>query len=139
MLDTSEAIALFSDGSCYTKTRMGGWAWVAVDAFDGIEFGSGQVSNSTNNQMELQAVAEGLVHIHEKYGPQYVMVHSDSKYVVDGMNDKSRKRKVNHGYWDAIEKGEALHKLVIFTHVKGHDDNIYNELADLIANKARKK
>jgi ribonuclease HI len=139
MLDTSEAIALFSDGSCYTKDRTGGWAYVAVDAFDGIEFGSGQVLDCTNNQMELQAVSEGLFRLHKKYGPQYVMVHSDSKYVVDGMNDKERKRRVNHSYWEKIEEAESLHKLVIFTHVKGHDDNLYNEVADLLAKNARKK
>lgn len=139
MLDTSEAIAIFSDGSCATKDRIGGWAWVAVDAFDGMEVGTGQVFDCTNNQMELQAVIEGLNSIHEKYGPQHIMVHSDSTYVVHTMNNENPTIKVNHQFWDALHRAVNRHKIVLFVHVKGHDDNLYNELADTLAKKARKK
>jgi ribonuclease HI len=138
MLDPSEGIAIFSDGSCDVKDRIGGWAWVALDAFDGIECGSGKVEDCTNNQMELRAVSEGLKYLHDRYGSSIVMINSDSKYVIDNAVDKSRNRKVNLDYWKILDEAETLHEHLVYVHVKGHSDNTYNELADYLANKARK-
>jgi len=137
MLDPSEGVAIFSDGSCNTKDRVGGWAWVALDAFDGIECGSGRVEDCTNNQMELKAVSEGLKYLHDRYGSSIVMINSDSKYVIDNAVDKSRNRKVNLDYWKTLDEAEALHEHLAYVHVKGHSDNLYNEFADHLANMAR--
>jgi ribonuclease HI len=138
MLDPSEGVAIFSDGSCNTKDRIGGWAWVALDAFNGIEHRYGKVEDCTNNQMELKAVSEALVYLHESYGSIKVMVNTDSKYVIDNAVDKTRTRRVNLDYWKSLDEAETLHEHLIYVHVKGHSDNIYNELADILANKARK-
>jgi ribonuclease HI len=89
--------------------------------------------------MELQAPAEALKHLYLEYGPIAVLVYSDSEYVVLGCNDSSRARNKNKGYWKALDKAINHHTLVEFIHVKGHNDHLYNEMADDLAGKARKE
>lgn len=137
-LNPSQGIAVFTDGSAYTKDRSGGWAWVALDAFEGVHTASGSASDTTISRMELQAATEALVALHEALGPQEVLIYSDSEYVVLGCQDKSRKRLKNVDRWDALDEVINLHTEVTFEHVKGHSDSVYNEMADELAGKARK-
>ena len=137
MLDVSEGIALITDGSSDYGNRSGGWAWVALDAFEGIEKDSGAASDTTNNQMELQAVVEGLKSLHRSHGPCNVLVYSDSQYVVYGIN-RGHKRNKNVGFWTALDDAIKLHYEVEFNHVKGHEGHIWNEMADQLAGSARK-
>lgn len=138
-MNPSNGIALFTDGSAYTKDRSGGWAWVAVDAFDGLTSDSGSATDTTISQMELLAPTMGLYDLYGAFGPCEVLVYSDSEYVVLGMNNKSRKRNKNVDYWDGLEETVALHSHVEFQHVKGHADSEYNNLADKLAGEARRK
>lgn len=138
-LNNHQGIAIFTDGSAYTKDRSGGWAFIAIDVFGNESEGWGSQSDTTISQMELAAAAHALWFVHEECGPSEVLVFSDSQYVVLGMNDKSRARKKNNEYWDDLEAQTAKHKVVVFEHVKGHDQNKYNEKADKLAGKARKE
>jgi ribonuclease HI len=138
-VNDSEGLALYTDGSCDWTDRTGGWAWVAVDAFDGHEEGSGRFEDTTVNRMELYAVADGLTAIHRAVGPSSVLVHSDSEYVVLGASDPTRKRAKNKDLWKDLDKAMALHDHVEFTHVRGHKGDKYNELADDLAGAARKR
>lgn len=76
-------ITLYTDGSCETQTRIGGWATV-------LRCGShhrvlqGSASETTVNAMELTAVIEGLAAL--KQSRQTVEVFTDSNYVVKGVN-----------------------------------------------------
>lgn len=137
-LNPEHGIAVFTDGSAHTKDRSGGWAWVAIDAFDGIESDSGYVTQTTIGQMELCAVGKALVSLDSKYGPQDVLVYSDSEYVVLGFNDPKRKRNKNRDWWDGVVQGASYHKSVTMEHVRGHRGHNFNELADELAGKARK-
>src|SRR5262249_56744239 len=75
-------VRLFADGSCHGNPGPGGWA--AILEFDGHERELvGATPATTNNQMELTAVLEGLRALRE---PCRVEVFTDSRYVVDGMN-----------------------------------------------------
>lgn len=139
MLDPSEGVAIFTDGSAYTKDKSGGWGFVAVDAFEGLVTLSGFQQPATISQMELRAAIEGLEQLHTFVGPCDVLVYSDSEYVVLGCNDTSRARNANKSYWKALDKAISLHRLVEFHHVKGHNDHLFNEMADDLAGKARKE
>ncbi|MFW5607069.1 MAG: RNase H family protein, partial [Campylobacter hyointestinalis] len=75
-------VCLFSDGSCLGNPGSGGWAYI-------LEYGgakksaSGGKANTTNNQMELIAVIEGLKALKE---PCEVLLYTDSSYVANGIN-----------------------------------------------------
>ena len=79
-----ETITLYTDGSCETQTRIGGWAAV-------LRCGShhrvlqGSASETTVNAMELTAMIEGLAAL--KQPRQTVDVFTDSNYVVKGVNE----------------------------------------------------
>lgn len=136
--DPSCGVILFTDGSCYYKDRIGGWAWVAIDWAKTIEAKSGHADDTTVNRMELTGPAQGLTWLADTYGPCDVWVFSDSEYVVLGARDPTRSRKKNPKFWKRLDKAIEMHHTVEWTHVKGHSDNEYNDLADKLAGKARK-
>jgi len=137
-VNDSEGLALYTDGSCNWTDRTGGWAWVVVDAFDGNEVGYGHAFDTTVNRMELTAVISGLTAIHRSLGPSSTLVHSDSEYVVLGATYPSRNRNKNKDLWAEMDDALALHDHVEFEHVRGHQGDKYNELADDLAGYARK-
>lgn len=144
-LNPEHGIAVFTDGSCWTKDRGGGWAWVALDAFDGINYECGYYSDTTISQMELEAVGQAIHCVsydleEEGYNTQEIdlLVYSDSEYVVLGWNDKSRKRNKNQEWWYSAEMYRGNWRSVTLEHCKGHVGNEFNELADKLAGEARK-
>lgn len=144
-LNPEHGIAVFTDGSATTSDKNGGWAWVAVDAFSGLEYESGFCQKVTNNQMELYAIGRAIHDIQydleeNGYDPLTLdlLVYSDSQYAVLGLNDKSRKRKKNHDFWKGTEQYICNWGSVTFEHVRGHNGHEYNELADELAGLARK-
>lgn len=138
MLNPSKGIALFTDGSSYTKDKSGGWAWCAIDCFGAEEIGTGAVGDTTNNRMEMQAWFEGLNYLSENYGACEVLVYSDSEYVGFGAMNIRRQRKRNRDLWWKIDDAIDQHTMVEFVHVKGHGDSHYNCLVDELAGNARK-
>lgn len=136
-LDPEYGLALVTDGSANWKDRTGGWAWIALDAWDGIVKDSGYKSNVTSNQMELYAPTEGLGHLYSEHGPSEVLVYSDSEYLVLGATHPTRARNKNKKYWKALDREIEQHTYVEFIHVKGHNGHLWNEMADEMANKAR--
>jgi len=136
-------IELFTDGGAEPNPGKGGFGVILSykgrqkEFFEGYEL-------TTNNRMELMAVIFGLEKIKTK---SKVTVHSDSKYVVDGIkkgwaenwerNNWIRKKGnlvLNKDLWerllDVIDKHE-----VTFNWVKGHAGHIENERCDVLANK----
>jgi ribonuclease HI len=75
-------VALYTDGSCSGNPGPGGWGVILVYG-DHERTLSGSESKTTNNRMELRAVAEGLRALTE---PCRVSVYSDSRYVVNAFN-----------------------------------------------------
>ena len=137
-LNPSQGIALFTDGSSYNKDKTGGWAFIAVDAFDNEEGFAGAATHTTNNRMEMQAVIEGLAMLALNFGAIDVLVCSDSEYVVLGATHPSRARRKNVDLWGKLDSSIRRHNYVEFMHVRGHDGNHYHEMADELAGKARK-
>ena len=103
---------------------------------------SGGEFDSTNNRMELMAAIEALNALKEG---SKVVLHTDSKYVMDGItawmpNWKKRGWKTaakkpvkNKDLWQALDSAAARHD-IDWRWVKGHDGNPGNERADELAN-----
>jgi ribonuclease HI len=132
---------MYTDGSCHGNPGPGGWG--AILKWEGRERElSGGAGATTNNQMELMAVIEGLKALRESCE---VEVFTDSKYVMDGMKSwihgwKKRGWKTankqpvkNIEYWQSLDREVARHT-VSWTWVKGHSGHPENERADLLAN-----
>ena len=138
-------IHLFTDGACSGNPGPGGWAFILRDVKTGKELtGAGGQSGTTNNQMELQAVIEGLKSLKKTC---HVHLFSDSKYVIQGLTEwmvgwKSRgwmrleggrKKPVkNVEQWQELDTLVALHSMS-YIHVRGHSGHIENERCDEMA------
>lgn len=132
-------LLVYTDGA-YSPKGPGGWAWVGVDGYQGFWFDSGFVPPpTTNNRMELQGPIQALGDLYTNYGPCEIEIVSDSIYVVLGCQYPERKRNVNTDLWDQIDSLINLHIHVQWRHVPGHNQVKYNELADQLAVKAKKK
>ena len=98
---------------------------------------------TTNNRMELRAAIEAL---NALKGCQDVLLHTDSKYVMDGLTQwlpnwkqrcwktAARKPVKNKDLWQALDEAANQHE-VTWKWVKGHDGNPGNEMADELANR----
>jgi ribonuclease HI len=133
------AWAVFTDGSCWTKDRIGGWACVAFTDDDSEEYtASGAGTDTTISRMELTGPVVFLEWLLEHQGPSAILVFSDSEYVVLGATDRTRARNKHNDLWDHLDMAVDAHEEVHFEHVKGHDTNYYNHEADRLAGEARK-
>jgi ribonuclease HI len=92
--------------------------------------------------MELTAAIEAL---NALTGPRKVILHTDSKYVMDGISKwmpnwkargwktAARKPVKNQDLWQALDEAAGRHE-VDWRWVKGHNGNPGNEKADELAN-----
>ncbi len=136
----AKKITLYSDGSSLGNPGPGGWGTILE--FNGNEKElSGGNPNTTNNQMELQGVIEGLKALKE---PCEVQIYSDSKYVVQAINEwlrnwiknnwktAGKKPVKNQELWQeylAVSKVHTIHA----NWVKGHAGHPQNERCDVLA------
>lgn len=139
------SVQLFTDGACSGNPGPGGWAFILRDLKTGKELtGSGGMAETTNNQMELQAVIEGLKSLKKSCR---VELHADSKYVLQGLTEwmagwKSRgwmrmegRKKMpvkNVEQWKQLDELIQLHSMS-YHHVRGHSGHIENERCDEMA------
>lgn len=143
-----KTVALYTDGACSGNPGPGGFGYAVVINDVLIQKGSGGCASTTNNQMELRAVIEGLKVISNV---QSVVVYSDSSYVVNAFQkhwiDGWKRRNwvksdgspvLNRELWKQLLKEIARFKDVQFVWVKGHVGNKYNELCDRLAVNASK-
>lgn len=140
-----DTIYVFTDGSCDNlKSRQGGYAAVLI--FNGHKKEiTGSAVDTTNNQMELMAIREGLKELKSNKYP--VIVYTDSEYCIGCLTEWYKN-------WNWISKPkqnkELLREIVSlvqnkisegydisFQHVRSHTGNYYNEVADTLANEAR--
>ena len=133
-----EHIRMYTDGACAGNPGRGGWAAIAVDEDDLVILTTGEgFRHTTNNRMEILAVANGLKAIHEL--KQYrrdtdikVTVFSDSQLVVNTM-EKGWDRNSNKDLWALVDEAVDLFHSVEFKKVKGHADDTFNNMADELA------
>jgi len=137
-----KAIELYTDGAASGNPGPGGYGVVLKYGNNRKELSEGFV-RTTNNRMELLAVIVGLESIKNKNIP--VKIFSDSKYVVDAINQKwlqgwvltGFKKKANVDLWKRFLNvyNPRMHQ---FFWVKGHADNVENNCCDELAVEAYK-
>ncbi|MFZ9856739.1 MAG: ribonuclease HI [Roseiflexaceae bacterium] len=138
-------VDIITDGACSGNPGPGGWATIIVTP-DGVvnEF-SGSAAQTTNNQMELQAIIVGL----QKVDAQTVVhIHTDSQYVINGITKwifgwqkngwrtKDGKSVENQELWRVLIG--LTHKNVHWHYVKGHNGHVMNERANTLAQQQAK-
>ncbi len=138
-------VDLFTDGACSRNPGPGGWAFILRDKKTKKELtGSGGERDSTNNRMELKAVIEGLKSLKKQCR---VALHSDSKYVLQGLQEwmqgwkkkgwvrmegGKRKPVKNVELWQELDQLIAKHR-ISYHHVRGHSGHPENERCDVMA------
>ncbi len=142
-MENIEPIQIYTDGACRGNPGYGGWGCIINDNGDEKEK-RGYQAQTTNNRMELTAVIEAL-----KSTPNdaTIVIYTDSKYVMDGINqwiDRWKKngwmtaaRKIvkNKDLWLVLDQ-LICPRQINWVWVKGHAGNEGNERADYLANLA---
>ncbi len=138
-------ITIYTDGAA--KGNPGPAGWGAVVIIDGKEFEIGGSSpHATNNIMELTAPIEALKYISTRsdLAGFEIEIVSDSKYVILGITEwifnwqknnwrnAAKKPVLNRELWEPLyDLTQELKPK--WTYVKGHNEDVYNERADVIA------
>jgi len=86
------------------------------------------LGNATNQQAEVAAAALGLESLRE---PCEVRLHSDSRYVVETMSGRYR-RKTNLNWWQRLDRAASRHQ-VSWEWIQGHAGHELQEAADYAA------
>jgi ribonuclease HI/uncharacterized phage-like protein YoqJ len=135
------ATTVYTDGACAGNPGPGGWAW----AIPGGRWATGFEAESTNQRMEIAAALDA---VRSNEGPLDVV--SDSTYVVNcfrdrwwegwiarGWKNKAKKDIANQDLWKPlIEVYRARAHEIEFRWVKGHSDDVMNDLVDQLAVRA---
>ena len=130
-------ITMYTDGSSRGNPGPGGYGVVLISGRHRLEKSEG-FKLTTNNRMELLAVIVGLEAL--KVAGSKVTIYTDSKYVVDsvekkwvlGWEKKGFLNKKNPDLWIRFLKIYRKHE-VRFIWIKGHANNIENEVCDRLA------
>jgi ribonuclease HI len=138
--EQTKQATVFCDGACSGNPGPGGWGCI-IDIDGGRQEFSGGARRTTNNQMELQALIEGLKRVP---GNTKVKVVTDSEYVVKGVKEwmrgwirngwktAARKPVKNQELWQEINRLIAL-RPVEMQWVRGHAGHEENERCDELA------
>ena len=136
-------VDIWTDGACSGNPGPGGWG--AILKYGDVEKElSGAEAATTNNRMELMGAISALEALKR---PTTVTLHTDSKYVMDGVTkwihgwkkngwktaDKNPVK--NEDLWKLLDAANARHD-VTWKWVKGHSDNEMNNRADELARNA---
>ncbi len=136
-------VEIFTDGACKGNPGPGGWGAVLRTGGHEKEL-SGHAPATTNNRMELTAVIEALGALKS---PCEVALHTDSRYVIDGITkwifgwqkngwkNAAKQPVVNIDLWQALLIATKPHK-ISWHWVKGHAGHPENERADKLASDA---
>ncbi len=142
---------IYTDGSCLNNPGPGGWAFIALSAsHESLCEYFGHKTDTTNNQMELQAVIEALKWTLNHYGEKAsARVMTDSRYVQQGVTSWIQKWKGNNwktaqgdsvknqDYW-AILDGLNARLDIDWKWVKAHHLDPHNLRVDTLARQGAK-
>ena len=135
-------VIIHTDGACKGNPGPGGWGAILQAGGKCKEISGGEPL-TTNNRMELTAAIMALEALTR---PCEVDLHTDSKYVMDGITGwihgwKARGWKTadkkpvkNDDLWKRLDAAHARHE-VKWHWVKGHAGHELNERADQLANR----
>lgn len=137
----SELVIIYTDGACRGNPGPGGWGAVLSYKSTTKELYGGE-RETTNNRMELTAVINALEALTK---PCKVQLHSDSKYVLQGITEwlenwkkrgwktASKSAVKNEDLWRRLDTARNRHQIE-WLWVKGHSGNNGNDKADALAN-----
>lgn len=155
----SESFTIYTDGACKGNPGKGGWGVhiESVNEYDFPDINTGVLTRvnpttvelrgynkrTTNNQMEMYAVAVALMMCPEGSS---IVLYTDSEYVKNGITKwiknwkkngwKTRNGSVkNKEYWEAIDTLTETRQ-VEYRWVKGHSGDPLNDKVDSLANLA---
>lgn len=138
----TRTIEIYTDGACRGNPGPGGWGALLIAGKHRKTMHGGDFE-TTNNRMELTAAVEALNALKK---PSKVILHTDSKYVMDGINEwlanwkqrgwktAAKKPVKNQDLWMALDEAAGRHD-IRWVWVKGHDGVEGNEEADALANR----
>ncbi|MEQ1540760.1 MAG: ribonuclease HI [Novosphingobium sp.] len=136
-------VEIFTDGACKGNPGPGGWGAVLRMGHHEKDL-AGSEPATTNNRMELTAVIRALNALKQ---PCEVHLHTDSRYVIDGITkwmfgwqkngwkNAAKKPVANADLWQELLAAVRPHRIQ-WTWVKGHDGHPENERADKLASDA---
>jgi len=143
--DSNGEIIIHTDGGASPNPGVGGYGVVLQKGSKRKELSAGY-QLTTNNRMEMMAVIVALQALNES---SKVVLHTDSKYVVDsiskrwvygwkkrGWKKSDGKRPENVDLWEELIVLLRGHQ-VEFRWVKGHAGNTENERCDALVAEAR--
>jgi ribonuclease HI len=133
-------VIVHTDGACSGNPGPGGWGAILSYGEHEKELKGGE-AHTTNNRMELMAAISALEALKR---PSTVEMHTDSKYVQDGISKwihgwkrngwktADKKPVKNVDLWQRLDA--AIHTHQVKWHwVKGHAGHALNERADKLA------
>jgi ribonuclease HI len=141
-----QRVEIFTDGACKGNPGPGGWAALLRVGKHEKEL-TGSEPDTTNNRMEMMAVLRALKALTR---PCEIALHSDSKYVIEGMTrwvagwqrkgwiNASKKPVRNADLWHDLIEAAAPHTIE-WIWVRGHDGHVENERVDKLASAAAEK
>ncbi len=136
-------VEIFTDGACKGNPGPGGWGAILRMGHHEKELSGGE-AGTTNNRMELTAAIRALQALKQ---PCEVHLHTDSRYVIDGITgwifgwqkngwkNAAKKPVLNADLWQellAATRGQKIQGIW----VKDHDCHPENERADKLASDA---
>lgn len=140
-------VDIYTDGACSGNPGPGGYGTILKHGNKEKEISAGY-RNTTNNRMELRAVIAGLEALKE---PCRGTIYSDSKYIVDAINQgwaerwkangwrRNKKEKaLNPDLWNRLLELLQKHDFR-FVWVRGHAGHPENERCDRLAVEALKR
>jgi ribonuclease HI len=138
-------VIVHTDGACSGNPGPGGWGAILTYGEHEKELSGGE-PHTTNNRMELMAAIAALEALKR---PSTVELHTDSKYVHDGISkwihgwkrngwrNAEKKPVKNQDLWQRLDLAMQRHE-VHWRWVKGHAGHDMNERADALARQAIK-
>ncbi len=138
----TKTVEIYTDGACRGNPGPGGWG-VLLKAGQHEKTLYGGAESTTNNRMELTAAIRALEALTR---PSEVVLHTDSRYVMDGISSwlpnwkrrgwktAAKKPVKNQDLWQALDTQAARHT-IRWVWVKGHAGDPGNEKADELANR----
>ena len=142
-MSLSDHVIIHTDGACKGNPGPGGWGALLQTAGGHEKKLWGGEANTTNNRMELTAAIMALEALKR---PCKVELHTDSKYVMQGVTEWMRGWKArgwltadkkpvkNADLWRRLDEARQRHE-VKWRWVKGHAGHALNERADQLANR----
>jgi ribonuclease HI len=133
-------VDIFTDGACKGNPGPGGWGALLRMGRHEKELSGGDPA-TTNNRMELTAAIKALEALIE---PCDIRLHSDSKYVLDGITrwvhgwqkngwkNASKQPVRNADLWHELIAAAKPHKIE-WIWVKGHSGHDENDRVDALA------